>query len=243
MGKSIPFADMPRKTSRKTRQYTPDDRRAAARAFASTGSITRASKLVGIPHPTIYGWSESDEDYIATLNSCRQSATQAHVQTYLNLITQAQEQMADRLENGDYCHRHGELHRIPVSLMAAASAMSICQDKAQLLQRRPTSITAGEDRLEALAQRLGEIARAAQAKTVEGEVMPSKAPASPHSASEQAQAMSAIPSDVCDVLSDSSDDVQSICIQADQTSAHVSQVIDSIGVQPLPAKVSKAEKP
>ena len=209
---TVSFADTPRKTTRKTRQYTPEDRRAAARAFAATGSTDRASKLVGIPRPTIHTWGVQDEDYIATLNACRQSATQEHVQTYLNLIAQAQEQMADRLENGDYCHRHGELHRIPVSLMAAASAMAICQDKAQLLQRRPTSITAGEDRLEALAQRLGEIARAAQARTVEGVVMPSKAP--------PAQAMSALPNAVCDVLSDSSDDAQ-----------------------PRPAKVSKAEKP
>lgn len=152
------------------KEYTIEDRRKAAALFATLGSYKMVARKLGISDSTLHYW-KNDDEWQATLATCRAALTDEHIQTHLNLVTKAQQVVADRLENGDTKVVAGELQRVPVSLKDAVLAMGIAQDKAQILQMKPTHISATDDRLLKLAEKLGSIARQQEARTVEGEVV------------------------------------------------------------------------
>lgn len=146
------------KTKRICRTYTAEDRREAAKHYAIIGTLRGTERQTGIPAETLCEWQDRPE-WQQTVTQCRTSLTQEHIQSYLNLITQAQEAAATRLREGDEVvinrGRDGvEIVKRAVNGRDAMIMASIATERAQLLQRLPTSINANDDRLERIANRL-----------------------------------------------------------------------------------------
>ena len=149
---------MTTKTKRICRTYTDEDRREAAEHYAIIGTLRGTERQTGIPAETLCEWQDRAE-WQQTVTQCRTSLTQEHIQSYLNLITQAQEAAATRLRDGDEVvinrGRDGvEIVKRAVNGRDAMIMASIATERAQLLQRLPTSINANDDRLERIANRL-----------------------------------------------------------------------------------------
>lgn len=159
-------------TGRVCNQYTAEDRRNAAVLFSTLGSLQAVSNATGIPRPTISGWQE-DSEFIATLNECRRQLTQEHINRHLQIVEKAQTEVLDRLEHGDHqLTRSGDVVRVPMKGKDVAVVMAIAQDKAQILQNKPTSISATDDRLARIAERLEKaIGNRSKLVSVDGEIV------------------------------------------------------------------------
>ena len=149
----------PTKTKRIIRTYTDEERREAARQFAIIGSLQATERQTGIPRETMREWQDNSPVWQQSLAECRQSLTQDHIQSFQLLVTKSQQAALDRLEHGDEVVINRGMDGVEVVKRAVSGrdAMimaSIATERSQLLQRLPTSIHAGDDRLERIANRL-----------------------------------------------------------------------------------------
>lgn len=160
------------KQTRQIRTYTAEDRRQAAALFASLGTFQAVADATGITRQTISGWQE-DAEFIAALNECRRQLTQEHINVYQKIITKAQETVLDRLQYGDeVLTKDGSIARVAMKGKDAAVVMAIANDKAQILQNKPTSISATDDRLARIAERLEKaIGQRSKLVSVDGEIV------------------------------------------------------------------------
>ena len=162
--------------ARKT--YTSADRREAAMALLIyDGSTKTAARHLGMPPSTLLLWQRR-EDWSEIVSTVQDEYEQKYEKQltgrYDRLVDTAQEQLADRLENGDYVFdKQGQLVRKPMSGKDISVAGGICFDKSRLLKNRPTSIQGNADhRLNDLLEKFRQVGRElAGGRVIEGEVV------------------------------------------------------------------------
>jgi hypothetical protein len=127
--------------------------------------MSKVSKSLGIPEPTLSQWKNSD--WWVSLTVEVQTEKQDEIAAGLSRIAKkALSETEDRLENGDVFVNQGQVTRAPVKAKEAMVIGAVAIDKHQLLQHKPTSITANSSNLEALAEQFRELARQNREKVV-----------------------------------------------------------------------------
>lgn len=152
------------------KDYTQQERFAAIEQFALLGSYTMVKNAIGIPVNTLKHWIEYDGECQAYLQSCRNNITKEHIQGFQRLVTEAQKRVLARLDEGDeqIVKVGDEIRKVKVAVKAkdAAIIAAVATDKSNLLLNKPTSITATDDRLSRIAERLERALTERDAKVV-----------------------------------------------------------------------------
>ena len=162
------------KTKTKPGWYPPEKRIQIATAFVA--GMTNASdleRLSGVSASAIRNWKQKDwwRDLIERV---RHEQDEAMDPKFTKIVDKTLDVIADRLESGDYkMDRHGELHRVPVSLRDAVHASEKIIDKRNLLRGKPTSRVERLSEKEQLNKLAAEFRKFAGAKQIEGEVIAS----------------------------------------------------------------------
>ncbi len=82
-------------------KYSDEDRRRAVIEYHIHGSQTKVSKLTGIPQSTIATWIKTDwwAEQLLKLSNQLEDQILANNE---KIVTESQEQLLDRLKNGDF---------------------------------------------------------------------------------------------------------------------------------------------
>lgn len=129
---------MAKTITKRVGRYSDEIRSQAAIQYAIKGCMTLVSEDMSIPRTTINDWKKEDwwDDIIVRV---RQEKQQLHIAKYNNMVDLAQDKA---------------IELIPTITSAREATLVACmsQDKGQLLQGLPTSISAKSEGMEALAK-------------------------------------------------------------------------------------------
>ena len=154
------------------RVHTEQDKRRAVVAYFATGSSVKAAALTGVSERTIRRWRQTGEWWEGALEQVKRENQDELDAQYSAIITQAQEEVMDRLKNGDVVlvktkDGYGEKRKL-VSGKDAAVIGAVTFDKRQILRTAP--VLAGTNKaLEEITRQLEEIGRAERARIIEGQ--------------------------------------------------------------------------
>ncbi len=126
------------------RSYTEEQKRLAIAAYVVHGTLTGASRQSGIPYTTIQRWKKDHptwwEKIAAEIWEQEGEKIRSRYGQIVDLGTNAQ---IDRIVKGDTrVNSKGELFKVPVSLKDLTIAVGTMQDKLNISQGKPTSISA-----------------------------------------------------------------------------------------------------
>ena len=138
-------------TRKRVGKYSNAIKEQAAIEYAICGSVNKVAKDMTIPNQTISEWKKTDwwDDLIGKV---RAEKAEQHIATYTRIVDAAQKVVLDKID---------ESTASQASLIACQA-----QDKGLLLQGRPTSITAKQDNVEAMAARFRLIAQDIKDNTI-----------------------------------------------------------------------------
>lgn len=119
-----------------------EDREKAVWAWCMCGSLSKVAEDTRIPRRTLRGWQKS-EWWPGLEASVRQEIRNTHLGKLTELKEKALEVILERLEHGDeVVSRNGGLIRKKCSGRDATVMFGILDDHANVLEGRPTSISA-----------------------------------------------------------------------------------------------------
>ena len=143
----------------KRRSYTEEEKRSAIAAYVVHGTLTGASKQSGIPYQTIQRWKKDHPTWWEKIAAEIWEQEGEKIRSrYGQIVDLGSIALIDRIENGDTrVNTKGELYGIPVSGKDMTIMVGTFQDKLNVMQGKPTSISAvaGQsisDKLEVLKQ-------------------------------------------------------------------------------------------
>jgi len=138
-------------------KYSDEDRRRAVIEYHIHGSQTKVSKLTGIPQSTIATWIKTDwwAEQLLKLSNQLEDQILANNE---KIVTESQEQLLDRIENGDFrlvktkkalknddgsleVSEDYELKRIPMTGKDLTISGGTHQDKRRIQLNLPTNIS------------------------------------------------------------------------------------------------------
>ncbi len=141
-------------------KYSDEDRRRTVIEYHIHGSQTKVSKLTGIPQSTIATWIKTDwwAEQLLKLSNQLEDQILANNE---KIVTESQEQLLDRIENGDFRlvktkkalkHDDGslevsedyELKRIPMTGKDLTISGGTHQDKRRIQLNLPTNISSSQ---------------------------------------------------------------------------------------------------
>ncbi len=154
------------------RVYSEQDKRRAVVAYFATGSSVKAAELTGICGRSIRHWRQTAEWWAEMLEQVRRENQDELDAQYSAIIAKAQEEVMDRLKNGDVVlvktgDGYGE-KRKPVSGKDVAVIGAVTFDKRQILRNAP-ALAGTNKALEEITKQLEEIGRAERARIIEGQ--------------------------------------------------------------------------
>ena len=137
--------------------FSQADKRRAVAAFMVSGRDQDAADEIGASHTTIHRmrkkewWKELEKEIAAQLS-------RSHVAKLHSVIQEANDELLDRLRNGDtQVLSNGKVVRFPVKARDASFAANLAYEKLRLVNNQPTSIKQDQG-LVALAQTFQQIA-------------------------------------------------------------------------------------
>ena len=143
-------------------KYTDADRRRAALEYSIYGVASKVSQRTGIPETTLCGWRKTEwwHQLIEEVRSEKEEQIRAGDE---RIITLAQREIEDRLENGDVqlvrTSEGVKEHRVPVKARDAAVIKGISDDKRRLSLSQPTSIRADSANIKELAEAFAKLSQ------------------------------------------------------------------------------------
>lgn len=154
--------------------YSPKQRLEAVTAYLMLGKVSLVAGATGIPEETLFRWKATDwwKEMVKDIRS------QSNVQLsgrLAQIVNRSMDVIEDRLQHGDYQFnpKTSTFVRRPVGAKVAGDIMSKSLDKQLLidkLEQEPAADSSKiEDRLKAIQQKLLEVSRFQEAKTIEGE--------------------------------------------------------------------------
>lgn len=140
--------------------YPEQKRLEVVSLFAATGNFKQVSELTSVPVPTIKVWRKQDW-FQELLKEIRDENNEKIDAKFTEIIENALEQVADRVQNGDFVVTpRGDLIRRPIPAKDLSLVVAINVDKRQLLRGEPTNRT--EDKVsvpESVVNRLDKLAK------------------------------------------------------------------------------------
>ncbi len=128
----------------KRRGYTEEQKRLAVAAYVVHGTLTGASKQCGIPYQTIQRWKKDHPTWWEKISAEVWEEEGEKIRSkYGKIVDLGTDAQIDRIVNGDTrVNTKGELFKVPVSLRDLTIAVGTMQDKLNISQGKPTSISA-----------------------------------------------------------------------------------------------------
>jgi len=128
----------------KRRSYTEEEKRSAVAAHVVHGTLTGASKQSGIPYQTIQRWKTDHSTWWEKIAAEIWEQEGEKIRSrYGQIVDLGSIALIDRIEHGDTrVNTKGELYRIPVSGKDMTIMVGTFQDKLNVMQGKPTSISA-----------------------------------------------------------------------------------------------------
>lgn len=155
-------------------KYSDADRRYACLVMAIEGTLSATSLKTNIPESTIRDWTKT-EWWVTVVEEVRSENNVILDAMHTKTIELAAKNVHDRLEKGDaYVDKKGKIKRKPMSGKDSMMVGAIAQDKRSLMRGDPTSRTENvstDKLLDKLTKRFEAIAKQAEGKTIEGEVV------------------------------------------------------------------------
>lgn len=147
------------------RDYTQEEKYLAACHYYQFHNMKKLERDLGIPVPTIQGWK--DTVWWDDLTKQVMKDTEAKMRSRgLEIIEKAQEEIMDRLVNGDVVvSKIGTLIRKPVALRDALFTFLTTFDKNRIINMQPTKVSSGSEATTELLKQLREIGEAVKGKT------------------------------------------------------------------------------
>lgn len=150
-------------------KYTPEQHYEAVAWFYATGDLGAVEKKMGIPNRTLSDWRHS-EWWAQIAQKIEEEQEQEIRAKNSNIIRRAQEEILDRLENGDAAlAKDGSIRRVPVKAKDAAVIGSISFDKNRVMMGKPTSISAAGS-LQQMLDQFTKIAQEVREKRIESSI-------------------------------------------------------------------------
>lgn len=157
----------------KNQHYSPKQRLEVVTAYLMLGKVSLVAAATGIPEETIHRWKA--QDWFKTMVADVRSQSNVEVSGRLRMVIEKSVNVInDRLEHGDfqYDSKRGTFVRKPVGAKTAGDILAKAIDKQVLLDKIESEPTADgskiEDRLKAIQEKLLEVSRFNQSKTIEG---------------------------------------------------------------------------
>ena len=157
----------------KNQHYSPKQRLEVVTAYLMLGKGSLVAAATGVPEETIHRWKA--QDWFKTMVADVRSQSNVEVSGRLRMvIDKSVNVINDRLEHGDfqYDSKRGTFVRKPIGAKVAGDILAKAIDKQVLLDKIESAPTADgskiEDRLKAIQDKLLEVSRFNQAKTIEG---------------------------------------------------------------------------
>jgi hypothetical protein len=138
--------------------YSESEKKQAATAYVMTGSTVKAGALADIPGRTIRGWTT--RDWWAPLVDMVRLEKQDEMDAKITgIMDKALDGISQKLSENEAMQK--------VALSQLAVSFGIMFDKRQILRNAPTSISAKNTDLKALAQEFAALARSSDPKVIE----------------------------------------------------------------------------
>lgn len=153
------------------RDYTQEEKYAAAAHYYQFHNMKRLERDLNIPVPTVQGWRETIwwDDLTKQVIKDTEAKTRSRG---LEIIEKAQEEILDRLVNGDVVvSKVGTLIRKPVALRDALFTFLTTFDKNRIINMQPTKVTSGTEAVVELQRQLREIGEAVKGKAKQDKVL------------------------------------------------------------------------
>lgn len=157
----------------KNAHYSPKQRLEVVTAYLTLGKVSLVAAATGVPEETIHRWKA--QDWFKTMVADVRSQSNVEVSGRLRMvIDKSVNVINDRLENGDFQYdpKRGTFVRKPIGAKVAGDILSKAIDKQLILDKIESAPTADaskiEDRLKAIQEKLLEVSRFNQSKTIEG---------------------------------------------------------------------------
>jgi hypothetical protein len=146
-------------------KYTPEQHYEAVAWFYALGNLERVEEKTGIPKRTLSDWRHSEWWSQIAMKIEEEQEQEIRAKNSL-IISKAQDEIRDRLENGEeVIAKDGSLRRVKVKAKDAAVIGSISFDKNRVMMGKPTSVSASNS-LEQTLQKFIDIAQKAREKNI-----------------------------------------------------------------------------
>ncbi len=130
----------------------------AAYLYAASGNYSKVARDTNIPRQTIMSWAKESPVWVDSLSKARQEISDEILASNLEIVIKTNEQVIDRVENGDVVLRNGKQVRVPMKGRDLAVVSGIKEDKARVALGQATSISVTQDNRE-LAEVWKELSR------------------------------------------------------------------------------------
>ena len=130
----------------------------AAYLYAACGNYSKTARDTNIPRTTIVGWAKDSPVWVDSLVKARQEISDEILAHNLELVVLSNEEIKDRIQNGDSVLRGDKLVRVPMKGRDLAVVAGIKEDKVRVALGQATSITVSQDNRE-LAEVCKELSR------------------------------------------------------------------------------------
>ena len=140
-------------------KYPDEIRINAAQLYAISGNYVKVAAQIGIPDRTVTDWSRLDI-WQDTLAKAREQITDELLAQNLAIATAANEQIQDRIANGDtVITKDGTHTRLPMKGRDMAVVSGIMQDKGRVAMGLATSISGSTAGMADLADKFRQLSR------------------------------------------------------------------------------------
>ena len=129
--------------------YAEAEKRAAIAAYVVCGTLEGASRATGTPRQTIQGWRKKNPSWWDRIAAEVWELHEDEIRAgYREIVVNGIREIKDRVENGDTrINANGEAYRVPVSGRDMVIIVGTCQDKLNLSQGKPISISARAEQI------------------------------------------------------------------------------------------------
>ncbi len=117
----------------------------AAYLYAACGNYSKVARDTGINRNTIMAWARDSGVWVESLGKAQQEINDEILAHNLELVVLSNEEIKDRVQNGDYVLKGDKLVRVPMKGRDLAVVSGIKEDKARVALGQATSITASHD--------------------------------------------------------------------------------------------------
>jgi len=138
----------------------------AAYLYAASGNYSKVARDTNIPRQTIMSWAKDSPVWVDSLSKARQEISDEILASNLEIVIKTNEQVIDRVENGDVVLRNGKQFRVPMKGRDLAVVGGIKEDKARVALGQATSIVGKSEDIQALAKQFDQLAQSFKEKQV-----------------------------------------------------------------------------